>query len=287
MKLLLTGADGQLGKAVQRLAKARDIPIVPLSRTGLDITDRTKVQEAVRHHAPSHIVNAAAYTAVDQAESEPEQAYAVNRDGAAWLAEASQANGCRLLHISTDFVFDGEQSRPYKPEDTPNPINVYGASKLAGEQAVLDATHGEALVLRTAWVYSLDGKNFLTTMLGLMRERDEIRVVADQVGSPTATTSLAYGIWKAIHANIEISGILHWADAGVASWYDLANMIHHYGLSSGRLQKKRRIVPVGSEDFPTRARRPSYSVLDLRETIHRLDETPEHWVAALGNELNG
>lgn len=287
MKLLLTGAEGQLGKAVQRLAKTRDIPIVPLSRTGLDITDRAKVQEAVRHHAPSHIVNAAAYTAVDQAESEPEQAYAVNRDGAAWLAEAAQANGCRLLHISTDFVFDGEQSRPYKPDDTPNPINVYGASKLAGEKAVLDATHGEALVLRTAWVYSSDGKNFLTTMLGLMRERDEIRVVADQVGSPTATASLAHGIWKVIHTNTEISGILHWADAGVASWYDLANMIHHYGLSTGRLQKKVRILPVGSEDFPTRARRPSYSVLDLRETIYRLDETPEHWVVALGNKLNG
>lgn len=286
MKLLLTGADGQLGKAVQRLAKTRDLPIVPLSRTDLDITDRAKVQEAVRHHAPSHIVNAAAYTAVDRAESEPEQAYAVNRDGAAWLAEAAQTNGCRLLHISTDFVFDGEQSRPYKPEDTPNPINVYGASKLAGEKAVLDATHGEALVLRTAWVYSLDGKNFLTTMLGLMRERDEIRVVADQVGSPTATASLAYGIWKAAHTNTKISGILHWTDAGVASWYDLANMIHHYGLSNGRLQKKLRIVPVGSEDFPTRARRPSYSVLDLRGSTRLLGETLEHWIAALRNELN-
>lgn len=284
MKLLLTGAEGQLGKAVQRLAKTRDIPIVPLSRADLDITDRAEVQEAVRHHAPSHIVNAAAYTAVDQAESEPEQAYAVNRDGAAWLAEAAQANGCRLLHISTDFVFDGEQSRPYKPEDTPNPINVYGASKLAGEQAVLDATHGEALVLRTAWVYSRDGKNFLKTMLRLMRERDELRVVEDQIGTPTCTTSLADVLLRAVDA--KLSGIHHWTDAGVASWYDFAFSIQHEAVQHALLPRSVPINAIGSDAYPTPALRPSFSLLDRRSLANALDRSPLSWQQMLRGELS-
>lgn len=283
-RILLTGADGQLGKAIRRSAGERNAMLIPLSRKELDITDRERVREAVRHHAPSHIINAAAYTAVDRAESEPEQAYAVNRDGAAWLAEAAQANGCHLLHVSTDFVFDGKQSRAYKPEDTPNPINVYGASKLAGERAVLDTTHGQALILRTAWVYSQDGKNFLTTMLRLMRERDEIQVVEDQIGTPTSAASLADVLLRAVDANL--SGTHHWTDAGVASWYDFAFAIQHEAVQYALLPRSVPIYAIGSEAYPTPALRPTLSLLDRRSLVKALDRSPTSWQQMLCMELS-
>lgn len=284
-RVLLTGADGQLGKAVQRVAASNGIELAGLTRGDLDITDMRRVAEMVRHHAPTHIINAAAYTAVDQAESDSALAYAVNRDGAANLAEAGFVNGSRLLHVSTDFVFDGEQPRPYTPEDTPNPVNVYGASKLAGERAVIEATRGEAFIVRTAWVYSLDGRNFLNTMLRLMRERDELRVIEDQVGTPTSTHSLAAVLVSAV--NNDLSGIHHWTDAGIASWYDFAVAIADEACKVGLLEERPIIRPVPTAEFPTAAKRPVSSTLDKSALRTALSTSCQHWRMALREVLAG
>lgn len=283
-RILLTGANGQLGKAIQRNAASCGIDLVALTSRDLDITDKAGIQDTIRHHAPMHIINAAAYTAVDRAEEDSAQAYAVNRDGAANLAEAAQTIGSRMLHVSTDFVFDGEQARPYLPEDGPNPVNVYGASKWAGERAVLEAMHGEALVIRTAWVYSLDGRNFLNTMLRLMNERDELRVVEDQVGTPTSTRSLADVLLRAVEA--DLSGIHHWTDAGVASWYDFAAAIADEAGRSGILQQTPMIQPVSSSEFPTTAARPVSSTLDKSSLRAAAGYDGRHWRSALGEVLS-
>lgn len=284
VRVLLTGADGQLGKAVRQIAIEDGVDLVAFGRADLDITDRSKVEQVVRHYAPTHVINAAAYTAVDRAESGSAQAYAVNHVGAANLAKATQASGGRLLHISTDFVFDGGQARPYAPEDKPNPVNVYGASKLAGERAVLDATHGEALIVRTAWVYSLGGRNFLNTMLHLMREREELRVVEDQVGTPTSTRSLATLLLRAVGKGL--SGIHHWTDAGVASWYDFAVAIADEAGRSGLLQRTPVIQPVSSSEFPTTASRPVSSTLDKGSLRAAVGYDGRHWRTELGEVLS-
>lgn len=285
MKVLVTGASGQLGHALRQSPPA-GISITACSREDLDITDSSAVRNRVEAIEPDWIINAAAYTDVEGAESEPEKAFAVNAEGAGNLAKAAQAVKARLIHVSTDYVFDGTQSHPYRPEDRANPINVYGESKYSGEQGVLEESNGTAVVVRSSWLYDGHHRNFVTKMLELMSERDEVKVVADQVGSPTSTLSLARCIWKIVHADADIAGILHWADAGVASWYDLACMTYHYTLLSGRLRDTVRIVPVGSEDFPSKARRPNYSVLDMRGTADLIDELPEFWAAALRKELD-
>jgi len=172
-------------------------------------------------HAPDVIVNAAAYTAVDRAESEPELARRVNSDGPRYLALAAREVGARLVHLSTDFVFDGASSIPYPPEAPTNPLNVYGVTKRAGEQAVLEVLPGRSVVLRTSWLYAAEGSNFVRTMLRLMCANGAVRVVADQVGTPTAARSVAQAIWK-ITERPSVTGIHHWSDAGVASWYDFA-----------------------------------------------------------------
>lgn len=282
-RILLTGANGQLGKAIQRVSTSRGVDLIALDRADLDITDKHEVANTVRRHAPTHIVNAAAYTAVDLAESNPSQAYAINCDGAAYLADAACAHGCRMLHVSTDFVFDGEQARPYTPSDVPNPINSYGASKLAGEQAVLEATQGHALIVRTAWVYSLDGRNFLNTMLRLMCEREELQVVEDQVGTPTSTNSLANVLLHA--ADADLSGIHHWTDAGTASWYDFSVAISEEAFAHNILSKQPAIQPVDTSAFPTAARRPSSSRLDKTSLRSALGYFGRHWRVELRDVL--
>lgn len=279
MKVLITGADGQVGRALRRTA-GNGITLVAHTREDLDISLPDCVP-AVTAIAPDVIVNAAAYTAVDQAEVEPERADAVNALGAEHLAHAAYNTGARLVQISTDFVFDGRQGRPYRPDDAPDPINVYGTSKLAGERAVR-AVCANALILRTAWVYSWDGSNFLKAMLRLMRERDEVRVVDDQIGTPTSADSLAGAIWKAVEIGLE--GTHHWTDAGVASWYDFAVAIRELAMRYNLLHSPVTVTPVGMADFPTRASRPAISVLDKRETYQRLGDAA-HWRLALERTL--
>lgn len=285
MKALVTGAAGQLGYALRESVPG-GVSVNACGREDLDITDSSAVEGLVDAIEPDWIINAAAYTDVERAESEPDKAFAVNAEGAGYLARAARESGARLIHVSTDFVFDGTQSHPYRPGDRTRPVNAYGRSKLDGERRVLEASDGSAIVIRSSWLYDGRHANFVTKMLELMASRDEVRVVADQVGGPTAASSLAGCIWKIACADDRVSGVVHWADAGVASWYDLASMVRHYGLLTGRLRRAARVVPVGSGDFPTRARRPSYSVLDIRETARLLDETPEHWAAALRRELD-
>jgi dTDP-4-dehydrorhamnose reductase len=281
LNVLITGANGQLGQALQSSAPS-GYKITALDRRHLDITNDTDVNELVGSLRPDWVINAAAYTAVDRAEAEPDLAFAVNGKAPGYLAEALARTGGRLLHISTDFVFDGQASTPYPPEATPNPINVYGASKWAGEKAVQDRLGESALIIRTAWVYDGINRNFVTTMLRLMAEHEEVRVVADQVGTPTATRTLAAALWQGLAQ--EWQGIYHVTDAGVASWYDFAVAIQHYGRKLGLLERSIPVIPITTAEFPTAARRPAYSVLDKALTWRRLNSLPYHWEDSLHDQ---
>lgn len=277
MRVLITGANGQVGWELHRTAPT-DVIVIALDKETLDICDPACVDQMVREHQPDVIINTAAYTAVDKAESEPELAFAINRDGAANLARAAHTHGARLIHISTDFVFDGKKSSPYFPGDIPSPLSVYGASKLAGEIAATSLTAGQVLIIRTAWVYSAHGNNFVKTILRLLNERDELRVVSDQIGTPTWAKGLAEIIWEFARIKKAAQGIYHWTDAGVASWYDFAVAIQELGMQNGLLDKRRRIIPITSAEYPTAALRPSYGVLAKAETQQCLGrDAATHW----------
>jgi len=283
MKILITGANGQLGWELQRAAP-KDFEIITLSRLDLDITDNAAVESAFREFNPELVINAAAYTAVDKAENEKAKAFAVNGDGAANVAKAATDIKARLIHISTDFVFDGLKSQPYLPDDETNPVSIYGASKLQGEQAVLAETEGNALILRTGWVYSTHGSNFVKTMQRLMAERDEISVVSDQVGTPTWSKGFAGAIYK-FAAKPEVQGIYHWSDAGIASWYDFAVAIQEEAFSLDILNNIIPIKPIRTEDYPCPAKRPPYSVLDKTATWQILGYTAPYWRRSLRQML--
>lgn len=273
-RILLVGADGQLGRSLQSCVPD-GVQLVALSRGKLDITDGSAVRACVRQHAPQWLVNAAAYTAVDRAEEEPELAMSANATGPENLARACAEAGVGLLQVSTDFVFDGERSSPYPPDAPTAPLGVYGSSKLAGELAVREALPG-AVILRTGWVYSRFGGNFVKTMLRLMAERDQLTVVDDQVGTPTWAQGLAEAVWTAVTRNIS-GGIYHWSDAGVCSWYDFAVAIAEEGRTLGLLPGAAEVRPIPARDYPTPARRPAYSVLDKRSTWAALGLAPVHW----------
>ncbi|HEY5103185.1 MAG TPA: dTDP-4-dehydrorhamnose reductase [Steroidobacteraceae bacterium] len=276
MKVLVTGASGQVGQALLG-AVPLQVDLRALTRAELDIRDESAVRAAVQAFKPEVIINAAAYTAVDKAEAEPELAGAVNADGPRYLAQAAAAiPGCRLLHLSTDYVFDGRASEPYKPGDATNPISVYGRSKLLGERAVLAVLGERAVVLRTAWVYAAQGRNFLLTMLRLMREHKAVRVVGDQEGTPTAAASIACALW-AIAERRGVHGILHWTDAGKATWYDFAAAIVKEGHAAGLLSEPVELTRITTADYPTPAHRPANSVLDIRASITQLRFAPPPW----------
>ena len=274
MKVLVTGGSGQVGRAVAHYVPAAHSAIV-IPHAELDIRNAAAVTEAVQASGAEWIVNAAAYTAVDRAESEPDMARAINDTAVGVLAGAARECGCRLLHLSTDFVFDGQSSRAYLPTDPTGPLSVYGATKLAGERQALDA-RCEAIVLRTAWVYASAGRNFALTMLKLMRERAEVRVVADQIGTPTWAGGIAQAIWGLISQEAP-AGIHHWTDLGVASWYDFAVAIQDEALARGILDRAVAIVPITTPDYPTPARRPSFSVLDTAATRALTPAPARHW----------
>ncbi|MEK8088995.1 dTDP-4-dehydrorhamnose reductase [Thermithiobacillus plumbiphilus] len=283
MKVLITGASGQLGQALQDSAPG-SCELLALDSRTLDISQADAVRPAVSRFAPSLIINAAAYTKVDQAETEPGRAHAVNAEGAANLARAAQGSGARLIHISTDFVFDGNKSTPYQPADQTNPLGVYGASKCEGEQQVQEITQSQALIIRTAWVYAAHGNNFVKTMLRLMAEREQLAVVSDQIGTPTSAHTLAQAIWRAA-SKPDLRGIYHWTDSGVASWYDFALAIQEEALALGLLDKAIPIRPIRTQDYPTPAKRPAYSVLDKTQSWADFDLAPLHWRVALRQVL--
>lgn len=265
---------GQIGTAVHVAAPPR-YEVILRKRAELDIADDGAVAREIAELAPNWVINAAAYTAVDLAEDRAAQAYAVNDIAVASVARASMREGSRLLHLSTDFVFDGKSSRAYPPTAEANPLNVYGASKLAGERHVL-AAGVSGIVLRTSWVYAAAGKNFVLTMLRLMREKDRIDVVFDQVGAPTWAASVAAAIWGLIEADANV-GVYHWTDLGVASWYDFAVAIQEEALVRGLLLRAIPILPVPSAAYVTRAIRPSFSVLDTATTRSMIRVPAAHW----------
>jgi dTDP-4-dehydrorhamnose reductase len=277
MKALITGMNGQLGKALLADAPA-GWTCVALDRAALDLTDTDAIARMVDAEQPDLVLNAAAYTAVDRAESAPELAYAINADAPEAFSKAL-GNAGRLVQVSTDFVFDGARGHGYLPGDIRNPQSVYGASKAAGE----DAAGDRAIILRTSWVYAAGGANFVRTMLRLMREREELRVVADQIGSPTWAQGLATAIWGL--AAKDATGIWHHRDAGIASWYDFAVAIAEEAHAIGLLDRIPAIHPIASSEYPTPARRPAFSVLDVTATREALGDVSTHWRSNLRTML--
>lgn len=286
MKILLTGSDGQLGYELQR-SLPDNYTLVAVDRDQLDITDFEQVRLFIGKVLPDVVINAAAYTAVDKAEEEPKLAWQVNETGAKNLALAVKENQAvkpmRMIQISTDFVFSDVLSRPYRPDDATAPVSVYGASKQAGDEAVLSVLADQALIIRTAWLYSAQGNNFVKTMLRLMQERDSLGIISDQVGTPTWGATLAGCIWQLLA--LEAQGIYHCADNGVASWYDFAVAIQEEGLQSGLLSKPTVIKPLCTADYPTAATRPVYSVMDKSKTEQTLQRVLPHWRVSLRNML--
>ena len=288
MKVLLTGREGQLGTALQA-SLPEGVILIATGRSELDLADHAACRQAVRDHCPDWVLNAGAYTAVDRAESEPDQALAINAGAPQAFAEALAETGGRLLQVSTDFVFNGAQGSPYRPDQALDPLGVYGATKAAGETAAL-ALPG-ARVLRTSWVYGPVGKNFCLTMLRLHAAKaaagEPLGVVADQVGCPTATHTLAAACWRAIGIGADADGprILHWSDAGAASWYDFAVAIGELGVAASLLERAAEVRPLTTADYPTPARRPSYSLLDCTASRQSLAMDPIHWRASLAQVL--
>ena len=292
MRVLLTGAGGQLGQALMAACPA-EVTLIPTSRSSgagawaLDLADADACRRLVLELRPDAVLNAGAYTAVDRAEQEPALAQAVNAGAPAAFAEALASTGGQLLQLSTDFVFNGRQGTPYGTAQAVDPLGVYGSSKAAGEAAALQLPG--ARVLRTSWVYGPVGRNFCLTLLRLHREKPELGVVADQVGCPTATHTLAEACWRALGLGHDgatpLPRILHWSDAGAASWYDFAVAIGELGVELGLLGTAARVQPLTTAQYPTPARRPAYSLLDCSGSRAALGLDPVHWRTALRRVL--
>lgn len=287
--ILLAGAGGQLGRTLLTLAAGRGTRMRGLTQRDLDITDRNAVLDAVRTLQPSAIVNTAAYTAVDRAENDREAAFAVNRDGASHLAEACGAADIPLIHMSTDYVFDGTKPVPYTEDDPPAPVSVYGASKLAGEETVRSRCPRH-VILRTSWLYSMHGNNFASTILRLANEQDRLRIVGDQFGCPTLADDLAQAV-LAISARLHeqprddrLYGTFHCAGAGVTNWHGFAVTIVALGLPAG--VRKPAIEEIATADFPRPARRPANSALDCGRLAHAYGISLRHWEVALRETLH-
>ena len=282
MKVLLTGAAGQLGQAL-RASCPPDLELIATSWDELDLSKPEACKAAVERHRPDWVLNAGAYTAVDRAEEEPDLAHAVNGGAPRAFAEAIRQGGGRLLQLSTDFVFNGRQGSPYRVEQPRDPLGVYGASKARGEEAIeaVLGDNGQATVLRTSWVMGPVGRNFALTMLRLHRERDQLGVVADQVGCPSSTLNLAAACWRVISIRAEQPAVLHWCDAGAASWYDVSVAVGELAAEQGLIETPANVRPICTGDYPTPAQRPAYSLLDCRSTREQLELDGEHWRQAL------
>lgn len=279
IKLLLTGKAGQLGHEL--LAYLNPLAeVMAVERQQLDLSQPEQVRQAIREIQPNVIVNAAAYTAVDKAETESGLANTVNGTSPTVMAEEAQRIGAALLHVSTDYVFDGQKNTPYLEEDATNPIGAYGHSKLLGEEGIRGACDRH-LILRTAWVYGTYGKgNFVKTMLRLGAEREEVRVVVDQVGTPSWTGDIAQAIAqfvpKLLHED-PVTGTYHFTNSGAISWYDFAVAIFEEATALGVPLKIQRVIPITTVEYPTPAKRPAYSVLSGKKTSGLLGAPARHW----------
>jgi dTDP-4-dehydrorhamnose reductase len=277
LRALVTGANGQLGKALVAAAPAGTV-LRCLTHAELDIAEAAAVEIALREFSPDLVLNAAAFTAVDEAERAPATAQRVNSQGPAVLAGACARAGAWLTHVSTDYVFDGGQNRPYDTSAKPRPLSVYGRTKLEGETAVLKESPQGSTVVRASWLYSARG-GFTARMLTLMQSRPQLSVVADQIGVPTSASGLAQVLWSI--STRRTAGLWHWCDSGVASWYDFAVAIAEIGVDLRLLPSAPAITPISSAEYPTAAARPPYSVLDKRATEKLLGITAPHWRGAL------
>jgi len=289
MSILLTGAYGQLGKEILRQAPKADIPVMATDVDTLDITDTDAVGACMDRHQPRICVNAAGYTQVDLAESRMDPAYAVNRDGPRNLARHCRRTGIPLVHISTDFVFDGRLKRPYTEADEPCPVSVYGSSKAAGDKAVKEALD-EHIIIRTAWLYGIDGPSFLHTMLRLAGEKERLTVVDDQIGAPTAADNLARAVLALVDRHLTGTrpmtwGIFNCTDAGAVSWCGFAEAIVSRAKRLG-MARAVPVSPISSADYPTPAGRPPYSVLDCRRIADVYGIRQEPWEDALERTLS-
>jgi dTDP-4-dehydrorhamnose reductase len=284
VKLLVTGRDGQVARSLAERAAGSNIDLVNLGRPEFDLAEEPDlIVRAVRAVAPDAIVSAAAYTAVDQAESEPDLAFAINERGAGALAKAARELGVPLIHLSTDYVFEGGQATPYVETDPTGPTSVYGRSKLAGEAAILSATDNAA-ILRTAWVYSPFGRNFVKTMLRLAAGRDEVQIVADQLGNPTNALDIATGIIAVAHnlvakEDAELRGIFHMTASGEASWADFASAIFDRSAAAGG--SRATVKPITTADFPTPAKRPANSRLNCAKLADAHGVALKPWTESL------
>ena len=283
MRILVTGANGQVGWELSRRGARKGFDILAFDRAALDITDSSAANREVSKSGASVVVNAAAYTAVDQAESEPELAFAVNRDGPAYLASACAEVGIPLVHISTDFVFDGQKQGPYLETDQVSPLSIYGKSKASGEIAVRERLR-QHIILRTSWVYGAHGDNFVKTMLRLGREKEVVRVVADQAGCPTSAVDIVETILTIISRGWQSRqvpwGTYHYCGEGVTSWYGFAEAIFAVAAAYVAL-KVRRVEPITTADYPTPAKRPANSVLDCSLVKKSFGIVPKSWNKSL------
>ncbi|MFV0447967.1 MAG: dTDP-4-dehydrorhamnose reductase [Vibrio sp.] len=285
MKILITGCNGQVGYCLtERLKNKADV--LALDYDGLDITDQQAVFDTVTGFKPDYIINAAAHTAVDRAEQEVELSYAINRDGPKYLAEAAQQVNAVMLHISTDYVFDGEGERPYAETDKTDPQSVYGRTKLKGEQAVAQSCE-KHLILRTAWVFGEHGSNFVKTMLRLAQTRDELSIVGDQFGGPTYAGDIADALIAMVEfveqGNQPEWGIYHFAGMPYASWFDFAATIFKLAENKAVLAKQPTISAIPTSTYPTPAKRPASSRLDCSKINNQFGIKPSDWNAALEN----
>ena len=281
MKILITGQHGQVSQALQAHLQGLG-ELMVLGSKQLDLAKPDQIHEQIRAHRPDLIINAAAHTAVDQAESEPDAAFAINATAPGVLAEEAKALGVPLIHYSTDYVFDGSKTAPYTEADTPNPLSVYGQSKLAGEQAIA-AAGGQYLILRTSWVYSNQGKNFLLTMQRLLQEKPQMRIVADQIGAPTWAGTIAGSTralierWLAGEAGKW--GIYHLTAQGETSWFGFAQAIGEHLHADGKACAELEAIP--SSAYPTPAMRPLNSRLDCSRLQQQWHVSQPHWQDAL------
>jgi len=282
MKILLFGAGGQLGWELQRTCPV-NVDLLPYGSSQVNFNNENSIDACIKNANPDWIINAAAYTNVDKAETEKDLARQINHKAVAQIAKTAKAQRKKLIHISTDFIFNGQGCKPYSMDSEPCPICVYGQTKLDGENTVKHILNKDAAIIRTAWLYSSHGNNFVKTMLRLMKEKPSLQVIDDQIGTPTWAYGLAGCVWAAISENF--SGTAHWTDAGVASWYDFAVAVQEEAIELGLLAKPIPIHPIPSVNYPTPAQRPPFSVLEKTKTWQVLSQTPVHWRVQLRKML--
>jgi len=284
-RILLTGANGQVGEELRQTLLPLG-EVVAIDRTRWDMADPDAIRAIIQAEQPNLIVNAAAYTAVDKAESETDLAHLVNATAPQVLATAARELGAGLIHISTDYVFDGTSSSPYLETAATHPLGAYGQTKLLGEEAIRQHCPLH-MIIRTAWVYGVQGKgNFVKTMLRVGAQREELRVVTDQIGAPTWSKDLALAIAQlAPQLTPETAGTYHYTNSGVCSWYDFAVAIFEEAAALGFPLQVQRVVPIATDEYPTPAQRPAFSVLSLRKTAALLGAPPPHWRESLRKML--